>query len=135
MTRVFLNTACIQWPREIMLRHRSSRAPAVNRPRVKSRAKPGRQDRPTPGLSRYSPGRGPVLWSDVELRSRHPLCDARHRQSSNFLLCAPTMPRQAGILNDALDAVGHTPLLRLDRIAKDRGLKCNLCRSIRLPGS
>jgi len=37
------------------------------------------------------------------------------------------MPRQAGILNNALDAVGHTPLIRLDKVAKDAGLKCNLC--------
>ncbi|KAK1232928.1 cystathionine beta-synthase [Marasmius sp. AFHP31] len=33
------------------------------------------------------------------------------------------MPR---ILNDALEAVGNTPLIRLDRIAKHHGLKCNL---------
>ena len=43
------------------------------------------------------------------------------------------MPRQAGILDSALDAVGHTPLIRLDKIAKDAGLKCNLCTSIPLP--
>ncbi len=36
------------------------------------------------------------------------------------------MPLPQGILNDALDAVGHTPLVRLDRIAKEEGLKCNL---------
>ena len=45
------------------------------------------------------------------------------------------MPRQAGILNNALDAVGHTPLIRLDRIAKDAGLKCNLCTLVNLSGS
>ncbi|KZP25583.1 pyridoxal phosphate-dependent enzyme, beta subunit [Athelia psychrophila] len=33
------------------------------------------------------------------------------------------MPR---ILNNALEAVGHTPLIRLDKIAKEEGLKCNL---------
>jgi len=32
-----------------------------------------------------------------------------------------------GILDSALDAVGHTPLIRLQRIAKEEGLKCNLC--------
>ena len=42
------------------------------------------------------------------------------------------MPRQAGVLNDALGAIGHTPLIRLDRIAKDAGLKCNLCEPSRI---
>ena len=45
------------------------------------------------------------------------------------------MPRQAGVLDNALDAVGYRPLIRLDRIAKDAGLKCNLCAFVRLPGS
>ena len=45
------------------------------------------------------------------------------------------MTLQAGILDNALDAVGHTPLIRLDRIAKDAGLKCNLRMSIRRSGS
>jgi hypothetical protein len=30
------------------------------------------------------------------------------------------------ILDSALDAVGNTPLVRLDRIAAEEGLKCNL---------
>ena len=30
------------------------------------------------------------------------------------------------ILNNALEAVGNTPLIRLDKIAKEEGLKCNL---------
>lgn len=30
------------------------------------------------------------------------------------------------ILDTALDAVGNTPLIRLDRVAKHYGLKCNL---------
>ncbi|KAH7098240.1 pyridoxal phosphate-dependent enzyme, beta subunit [Auriculariales sp. MPI-PUGE-AT-0066] len=30
------------------------------------------------------------------------------------------------VLNNALDAVGNTPLIRLDAIAKQEGLKCNL---------
>ena len=45
------------------------------------------------------------------------------------------MPRQAGVLDNALDAVGYTPLIRLDKIAKDAGLKCNLCTFARLLGS
>ncbi|WVQ86041.1 cystathionine beta-synthase [Cryptococcus sp. DSM 104549] len=31
-----------------------------------------------------------------------------------------------GVLSSALDAVGHTPLISLARIAKEEGLKCNL---------
>lgn len=31
------------------------------------------------------------------------------------------------IIDNALDAVGHTPLIRLDKTAKANGLKCNLC--------
>lgn len=30
------------------------------------------------------------------------------------------------ILDTALDAVGNTPLIRLDKIAAEEGLKCNL---------
>ncbi|KIK01479.1 hypothetical protein K443DRAFT_565105 [Laccaria amethystina LaAM-08-1] len=30
------------------------------------------------------------------------------------------------ILDNALGAVGHTPLIRLDKIAESNGLKCNL---------
>ena len=30
------------------------------------------------------------------------------------------------VLGSVLDAVGNTPLVRLDRIAKHEGLKCNL---------
>lgn len=30
------------------------------------------------------------------------------------------------ILDSALDAVGNTPLIRLDKIAAEEGLKCNL---------
>ena len=30
------------------------------------------------------------------------------------------------VLGSVLDAVGNTPLIRLDRIAKHEGLKCNL---------
>jgi cystathionine beta-synthase len=35
------------------------------------------------------------------------------------------------IIDNALGAVGHTPLIRLDKIAKANGLKCNLCEFIR----
>ena len=33
------------------------------------------------------------------------------------------------ILDNALGAVGHTPLIRLDKVAKQHGLKCNLRES------
>ena len=36
------------------------------------------------------------------------------------------------ILDSALDAVGNTPLIRLDKIAAEEGLKCNLCLYIYL---
>lgn len=39
------------------------------------------------------------------------------------------MPRSTQILDTALDAVGNTPLIRLDKIAKQHGIKCNLCKS------
>ena len=31
------------------------------------------------------------------------------------------------ILPNALEAVGHTPMIRLDKIAKSEGLECELC--------
>ncbi len=31
-----------------------------------------------------------------------------------------------GVLSSALDAVGHTPLIHLHRIAQQEGLRCNL---------
>lgn len=36
------------------------------------------------------------------------------------------MTHTTQILDNALGAVGHTPLVRLDRIAKEEGLQCNL---------
>ncbi|CAK9786059.1 cystathionine beta-synthase [Cutaneotrichosporon oleaginosum] len=42
-------------------------------------------------------------------------------------MSTPNSPSHwSGVLNSALDAVGNTPLVRLDRIAKNEGLKCNL---------
>jgi cystathionine beta-synthase len=35
------------------------------------------------------------------------------------------------ILDTALDAIGNTPLIRLDKIAAKEGLKCNL-RALRM---
>jgi len=34
------------------------------------------------------------------------------------------------IIDNALGAVGHTPLIRLDKIAATHGLRCNLCAFI-----
>lgn len=39
-----------------------------------------------------------------------------------------TEMRTAQILDDALGAIGHTPLIRLDKIAEAHGVKCNLCK-------
>ncbi|KAF9454348.1 pyridoxal phosphate-dependent enzyme, beta subunit [Macrolepiota fuliginosa MF-IS2] len=36
------------------------------------------------------------------------------------------MPRSTQVLDNALDAVGNTPLIRLDKVAKQHGIKCNL---------
>ena len=36
------------------------------------------------------------------------------------------MPISGRILDNALDAVGNTPLIRLDKVAELEGLKCNL---------
>jgi hypothetical protein len=45
-------------------------------------------------------------------------------------MSTPNSPSHwSGVLNSALDAVGNTPLIRLDRIAKAEGLKCNLRES------
>lgn len=38
-----------------------------------------------------------------------------------------------GVLNNALEAVGNTPLIRLDKIAEAEGLKCNLREHSLLP--
>lgn len=35
-----------------------------------------------------------------------------------------------GVLDSALDAVGHTPLIRLQKLAKQEGFKCNLSKRI-----
>lgn len=37
-----------------------------------------------------------------------------------------SMSYSRGILDDALGAVGNTPLIRLSKIAKYKGYKCNL---------
>ena len=60
---------------------------------------------------------------------------APRQESPPFELLISIMPRRAGVLDNALDAVGHTPLIRLEKIARDAGLKCNLCMFIRLLGS
>ncbi len=43
------------------------------------------------------------------------------------------MARSEIVLDSVLDAVGNTPLIRLDRIAKHEGLRCNLRKSVRSP--
>lgn len=41
------------------------------------------------------------------------------------------MAHAAQIIDSALGAVGNTPLVRLERIAKLEGLQCNLCEYMR----
>lgn len=36
------------------------------------------------------------------------------------------------VLNNVLEKVGQTPLVRLDRIAKEEGLKCNLLAKLEM---
>jgi hypothetical protein len=43
------------------------------------------------------------------------------------------MARSDIVLDSVLDAVGNTPLIRLDRIAKHEGLRCNLRKFVRTP--
>lgn len=49
-----------------------------------------------------------------------------HKLNSDLAFLPPTMSRTTHILESALDGVGNTPLVRLDRLAKHEGLKCNL---------
>jgi len=46
--------------------------------------------------------------------------------SPDFLLPSDMSPAFQMILDNALDAIGHTPLIRLDKLAQTEGLKCNL---------
>lgn len=39
-----------------------------------------------------------------------------------------TMSKSAQVLDNALGAVGSTPLIRLDKVVEANGLKCNLCK-------
>ena len=57
-----------------------------------------------------------------------------HVRSLLSKLFTSTTPRQVGVLSNALNAVGYTPLIRLDKIAKDTGAKCNF-RTPRISGS
>ena len=36
--------------------------------------------------------------------------------------------KKFGVLNNILEHIGNTPLVRLDKIKKDKGLKCDLCK-------
>ena len=42
------------------------------------------------------------------------------------------MAKSGIVLNSVLDAIGNTPLIRLDRIAKHEGVRCNLRKSVHL---
>lgn len=49
--------------------------------------------------------------------------------SQIYLLVSPFLLEMPIILESVLDAVGNTPLIRLDRIARHEGLECNLRES------
>lgn len=49
------------------------------------------------------------------------------RRSSQNTTPIITMSDTRHILDSALDAVGNTPLIRLEKIARQEGFKCNLC--------
>lgn len=62
------------------------------------------------------------------LRSNHhrrPLI-VEHSHPLSTLRYPLEMSRPAVVLDNALGAVGNTPLIRLDRLARHEGLKCNL---------
>lgn len=44
----------------------------------------------------------------------------------------PTAHHWHGVLDSAVDAVGHTPLIRLSRFAAAEGIHCNLCTTVEL---
>ncbi len=44
-----------------------------------------------------------------------------------FSLRFPSTPRPK-VLDNVLEMIGQTPLIRINRIAKSAGLKCNLCK-------
>ncbi len=46
-----------------------------------------------------------------------------------FLCSAPNVSES--ILDNILQMVGNTPMVRLDKIAKSAGLECELCKSLR----
>jgi hypothetical protein len=72
-----------------------------------------------------------VIVTRVKIRPWNSACQHNH-VTSQVALSTQSLPlvmsRQPRILDNALDAVGHTPLIRLDKIAKEEGLKCNLRR-------
>lgn len=53
-----------------------------------------------------------------------PFCFKPHALA--FYYSAIFISSMSTVLGSVLDAVGNTPLIRLDRIAKHEGLKCNL---------
>ena len=48
------------------------------------------------------------------------------------VLVARDRQERDGILPDVLRMIGNTPLIRLDKIARSEGLKCNLCELVEL---
>lgn len=55
---------------------------------------------------------------------------------NNFVLINPVFLRQKSlrqkIYNNVLELIGDTPLVRVNRLACDSGVKCKLCKLITL---
>jgi len=96
----------------------------------------------SPACTPDSPARASRrLAAPTHRRSHHPELTSRHPQLALVLAPASlhhthqhTMssytPIQPPIHDSALSLVGHTPLVRLDRIAREEGLECNLLAKV-----
>ena len=66
-------------------------------------------------------------WSYVSTQLLHVAgCDSN--VSRPFVFPFSKAAAHDSILSDALGAIGHTPLIRLDKIARANGLECELCK-------
>ena len=48
-------------------------------------------------------------------------------QSYRLLIFSSSRASRDGIMPDVLHAIGNTPLVRVNKIAKSEGLECELC--------
>ena len=85
---------------------------------------PGQRRDPSGGTTRQTELHSCILANT----SNHP---SSFHAPSHFSLfyCFNLHRSMPAVLGSVLDAIGNTPLIRLDRIAKHEGLKCNLRKS------